>query len=112
MSSIEQSAQSLASASTEERESILGERLYPIIAQVYPAEAVKIIRMILELETIQILRLLNSELDLREKMDECYAEVIKRLDDNLLANLSFRKLFERIRLDINEAKGKRRLVME
>lgn len=56
----------------------LGERLYPKVFALHPANAQKITGMILELPPTQLLILLASEETLRQKADEALDIIIQK----------------------------------
>jgi len=60
----------LASAPEEQRKQMLGERLFPLIAQQQPQLAGKITGMLLEMDNSELLNLLESEHALQEKINE------------------------------------------
>ncbi|ORZ34900.1 hypothetical protein BCR44DRAFT_1461486 [Catenaria anguillulae PL171] len=67
----------LANASPEEQKQLLGETLYPLIAAREPEHAPKITGMLLEMETTEVLHLLESADDLNAKVDEA-AELVRQ----------------------------------
>jgi polyadenylate-binding protein len=69
----ELSASMLASASPEVQKQILGERLYPLVFKENPKLASKITGMFLEMETSEILSLLEVPSELRGKVQEAMA---------------------------------------
>lgn len=66
----ELTAAMLANATPEMQKQILGERLYPLVHAKQPELAGKITGMFLEMETSEILTLLDSQADLDAKVDE------------------------------------------
>lgn len=60
----------LASISPEEREQMIGERLYPLIQAIQPSLAGKITGMLLELDNSELLYLLEDARALSQKVDE------------------------------------------
>jgi len=64
------SAATLAAASPMEQKQLLGEALYPLIAHREPDHAPKITGMLLEMETAEVLHLLESPEDLIAKVEE------------------------------------------
>jgi len=66
----ELSAAMLANASPEMQKQILGERLYPLVFSKQPDLAAKITGMFLEMETAEILTLLDSQNELDSKIQE------------------------------------------
>jgi len=66
----ELSASMLASASPEVQKQILGERLYPLVFKENPKLAAKITGMFLEMETSEILSLLEMPSELHSKVQE------------------------------------------
>jgi len=66
----ELSAPMLASASPEMQKQILGERLYPLVYKEQPELAAKITGMFLEMDTAEILTLLDSPAELSNKIQE------------------------------------------
>merc|ERR1719345_183202 len=63
-------AASLASAPPAQQKQMLGQRLYPIVQKSHPELAGKITGMILEMDTSEILMLLESEPQLNVKISE------------------------------------------
>jgi polyadenylate-binding protein len=49
---------------------MIGERLYPQVAAIYPSEAAKITGMLLEMDVADLLHLLESPEALTEKVNE------------------------------------------
>lgn len=68
---------SLASATPEQQKRILGERLYPLIAESQPENAGKITGMILEIEPSEVIALLESPSALSSKVEEA-ADVLRK----------------------------------
>jgi len=66
----ELSAAMLANASPEMQKQILGERLYPLVFNKQPELAAKITGMFLEMDTAEILTLLDSQNELDSKIQE------------------------------------------
>lgn len=64
------SAASLAAAPPHVQKQMLGEKLFPAIAEYQPVLAGKITRMMLEMDNSELLILLESEVQLRAKVDE------------------------------------------
>merc|ERR1719436_415836 len=64
------SAADLASAPPAIQKQMIGERLHPAIAKLQPALAGKITGMMLEMDNGELLMLLESEQQLRGKVDE------------------------------------------
>ena len=60
----------LASASPEQQKQLLGERLFPQVAQLQPELAAKITGMLLEMDNTELLLLLESHDALVAKVDE------------------------------------------
>uniref|UniRef100_A0ACD6AED8 Uncharacterized protein n=1 Tax=Avena sativa TaxID=4498 RepID=A0ACD6AED8_AVESA len=58
----------LASTDLDKQHVILGEKLYPLVEQLEPEFATKVTRMLLELENTEILHLIESDSDLRNKV--------------------------------------------
>lgn len=67
---IELSASMLANASPEVQKQILGEKLYPLVFKENPKHAAKITGMFLEMETSEILSLLEMPAELHSKVQE------------------------------------------
>jgi len=65
----------LARASLQEQKQMLGERLFPLIQNIYPDLAGKITGMLLEMENSEILHMLESAEALRAKVDEALAVI-------------------------------------
>ncbi|KAJ1613093.1 putative poly(a)-binding protein fabm [Cryptosporidium canis] len=63
-------AATLAAASPSMQKQLLGERLFPIIAQFQPELAGKITGMMLEMDNNELLELLNSDVEIKNKVDE------------------------------------------
>ena len=64
----------LASASPDQRRLILGERLYPLVERLCDAEsAPKVTGMILQMDVTEVLLLLDSQKDLKNRVDEAVA---------------------------------------
>lgn len=66
-------AKMLAGADNQTQKNMLGERLYPLIENFYPAEAGKITGMLLEIDNSEIIHMLEHPDSLRAKMDEAVA---------------------------------------
>ena len=66
----ELSAPMLANASPEMQKQILGERLYPLVFKENPKMAAKITGMFLEMDTTEILTLLEMPTELSAKITE------------------------------------------
>lgn len=58
----------LATASQQEQEQMLGERLFPLILNMYPDLAGKITGMLLEMDNLELLKLLKSKESLEAKV--------------------------------------------
>ncbi|KAK1784204.1 hypothetical protein P4O66_020685 [Electrophorus voltai] len=67
------SASMLAAAPPQEQKQILGERLFPLIQNMQPTLAGKITGMFLELDTSELLHMLESPESLHPKVDEAVA---------------------------------------
>jgi polyadenylate-binding protein len=65
----------LARASLQEQKQMLGERLFPLIQNIYPDLAGKITGMLFEMENSEILHMLESGEALRAKVDEALAVI-------------------------------------
>lgn len=65
----------LARANLQEQKQMLGERLFPLIQNIYPDLAGKITGMLLEMENSEILHMLESREALRAKADEAIAVI-------------------------------------
>merc|ERR1719235_600775 len=63
-------AAALAAAPPAVQKQMIGEKLYPAIAKFRPSEAGKITGMMLEMDNSELLMLLESEAQLRSKVDE------------------------------------------
>lgn len=63
----------LAAAPPHEQKQLLGERLYPLINQIYPEWAGKITGMLLEIDNAELLHMLDSRDSLRDKVEEAVA---------------------------------------
>merc|ERR1719446_721759 len=63
-------AAALAAAPPAVQKQMIGEKLYPAIAKLRPAEAGKITGMMLEMDNSELLMMLESEQQLRQKVDE------------------------------------------
>lgn len=63
-------AQALASAPPGMQKQMLGEKLYPAVSRLQPELAGKITGMMLEMENTEVLMMLESEVQLRQKVDE------------------------------------------
>merc|ERR1719231_2150344 len=63
-------ASALAAAPPAVQKQMIGEKLYPAIAKFRPAEAGKITGMMLEMDNSELLMLLESENQLKAKVDE------------------------------------------
>merc|ERR1719352_783338 len=64
------SAQMLAKAPPGMQKQMLGEKLYPAVARLQPELAGKITGMMLEMDNSELLMMLESEQQLRQKVDE------------------------------------------
>merc|ERR1719217_1436140 len=62
-------AAALAAAPPHVQKQMIGEKLYPAIAKYQPAEAGKITSMMLEMETSELLMLLESDQQLQSKIN-------------------------------------------
>jgi polyadenylate-binding protein len=67
----------LAAAPPEQQKQLLGERLFPLVANMQPDLAGKITGMLLEMEVIELLLLLEDQQALNAKVDEA-VEVLKQ----------------------------------
>merc|ERR1719491_2837478 len=63
-------ASALANASPGVQKQMLGEKIYPLIAKLQPELAGKITGMMLEMDSSELLMLLESETQLRNKVNE------------------------------------------
>merc|ERR1719253_2581162 len=63
-------AQMLANAPPGMQKQMLGEKLYPAVARLQPDLAGKITGMMLEMDNSELLMMLESEAQLRQKVDE------------------------------------------
>lgn len=63
----------LAAAPNQEQKQMLGERLYPLIHEMYPSLAGKITGMLLEIDNSELLHMLESRDALKAKVDEAVA---------------------------------------
>merc|ERR1719313_3123711 len=64
------SAQMLANAPPGMQKQMLGEKLYPAVSRLQPELAGKITGMMLEMDNSELLMMLESEQQLRQKVDE------------------------------------------
>ena len=60
----------LAAATPEQQKTMIGERLFPLVAKIQPELAGKITGMLLEMDNAELLMLLESNEALAEKVDE------------------------------------------
>jgi len=63
----------LAAAQPQEQKQMLGERLFPLISNMYPDLAGKITGMLLEIDNSELLHMLESRESLKAKVDEAVA---------------------------------------
>lgn len=63
-------AATLAAASPSMQKQLLGEKLFPIIAQFQPELAGKITGMMLEMDNSELLEILSSDIEIKNKVDE------------------------------------------
>ena len=63
----------LAAAPPQEQKQMLGERLFPLISQIYPEWAGKITGMLLEIDNAELLHMLDSRDSLKDKVKEAIA---------------------------------------
>merc|ERR1712168_729630 len=66
-------ASMLAAAPPQEQKQMLGERLFPLIQQMYPDLAGKITGMLLEIDNSELLHMLESRESLKAKVEEAVA---------------------------------------
>lgn len=66
-------ASMLSEAPPQEQKQMLGERLFPLIAQMYPDLAGKITGMLLEIDNSELLHMLESRESLKAKVEEAVA---------------------------------------
>lgn len=66
-------ASMLAEAAPNDQKQMLGERLYPLISNMYPTEAGKITGMLLEIDNSELLHMLEHSESLKAKVDEAVA---------------------------------------
>jgi polyadenylate-binding protein len=66
-------ASMLAAAQPAEQKQMLGERLFPLIEQMYPALAGKITGMLLEIDNSELLHMLEHNESLKSKVEEAVA---------------------------------------
>lgn len=75
------SASVLASATEEEQNQILGQRLFPLIHSMEPDYAAKITGMLLEIEKGELIHLLESPESLREKVNEAMGVLTQSINN-------------------------------
>jgi len=63
----------LAAAPPQEQKQMLGERLFPIMQNMYPELAGKITGMLLEIDNSELLHMLESSESLKAKVEEAVA---------------------------------------
>lgn len=63
----------LADAPPHEQKQMLGERLFPLIHNMYPELAGKITGMLLEIDNSELLHMLEDQQSLRAKVEEAVA---------------------------------------
>lgn len=63
----------LAAAEPGDQKQMLGERLYPLIANMHPTDAGKITGMLLEIDNSELLHMLEHNESLKAKVDEAVA---------------------------------------
>jgi len=63
-------SQILTSVSEEQRKLLIGERLYPKIAELCPESAPKVTGMLLEMDNTELLHLLETDASLQQKVEE------------------------------------------
>ncbi|XP_066957114.1 polyadenylate-binding protein 4 [Macrobrachium rosenbergii] len=63
----------LASAMPQEQKQMLGERLFPLIREIYPELAGKITGMLLEIDNSDLLHMLEDRISLKAKVEEAVA---------------------------------------
>merc|ERR1711915_423618 len=63
----------LASAHPQEQKQMLGERLFPLIRELYPEQAGKITGMLLEIDNSDLLHMLEDRNSLKAKVEEAVA---------------------------------------
>jgi polyadenylate-binding protein len=63
----------LAAAKPDEQKQMLGERLFPLIENMYPALAGKITGMLLEIDNSELLHMLEHGESLKAKVEEAVA---------------------------------------
>jgi polyadenylate-binding protein len=66
-------ASMLSEAAPQEQKQMLGERLFPLIAVMYPDLAGKITGMLLEIDNSELLHMLESRESLKAKVEEAVA---------------------------------------
>ncbi len=66
-------ASMLAAAPPAEQKQMLGERLFPLIEQMYPQLAGKITGMLLEIDNSELLHMLEHSESLKSKVEEAVA---------------------------------------
>merc|ERR1712130_401539 len=66
-------ASMLAAAPPQEQKQMLGERLFPLIARMYPDLAGKITGMLLEIDNADLLHMLEDHNSLKSKVEEAVA---------------------------------------
>merc|ERR1719443_234284 len=74
-------AQSLASAPPGMQKQMLGEKLYPAVSRLQPELAGKITGMMLEMDNSELLMMLDSEQQLRQKVEEAM-RVLQQMPKN------------------------------
>lgn len=82
VSSTQPLIKALAAADDKQKKRLIGERLFPLIAQRQPVLAGKITGMLLEIDDGELINLLESEVALEEKIEEA----LKVLSDEAEAN--------------------------